>query len=363
MLVVGEELNFGYPARVLLKMRDELARSDLPNAHLTLHAARADELAALGKADRGDTTFVSIVDLPELLAVVYSVCTDASVAPAADDDFVGEYRAKRVYATLSRRSLLLLCDTACSDSVRVGIPESHRTIFAASDEFVANTGHEPSREYRLSVVLAQEHLREVLVPKAVEVTFISGDQRLQTIRAGREAVNSTIELSFVTSSSRVSVETHAENLTVTTAAYEVSRRDSLDRLDSKRAKIQTEHKLLGLHMEASNIARGSTSDEIVLLILREGHADEATNVSASVDDLGEELSSLRNQLPKSHFLSARDGELIILRQAEFDVLDHATPGDARWSLCEDGRDQGHLRNNMTVGHVPDEHLAIEGVAR
>ena len=66
-------------------------------------------------------------------------------------------------------------------------------------------------------------------------------------------------------------------------------------------------------MEASNISRGGTSDEIVLLILREGHADEATNVSASVDDLGEELSSLRNQLPKSHFLGARDRELIVLR--------------------------------------------------
>ena len=165
---------------------------------------------------------MSIVNLPELLAVVDSICTDASVAPAADDDFVGEYRAKRVDATLSRRSLLLLRDTACSDSVRVGIPESHGAIFAASDEFVANAGHEPSREYRLCVVLAQEHLREVLVPKAVEVTFIGGDQRLQTIRTGREAVNCTIELCFVTGSSRITVEAYAENLTVTTAAYEVS---------------------------------------------------------------------------------------------------------------------------------------------
>ena len=51
MLVVGEELDFGHAACVLLKMRDELTRADFPDANLALHATRANEFAALSQAN------------------------------------------------------------------------------------------------------------------------------------------------------------------------------------------------------------------------------------------------------------------------------------------------------------------------
>mmetsp|Transcript_23360 Transcript_23360/g.31289 ORF Transcript_23360/g.31289 Transcript_23360/m.31289 type:complete len:92 (-) Transcript_23360:1254-1529(-) len=86
---------------MLFQMRDKLARTDLPNAHLALHATRADELAALGKADRGHAALVCIFDLPELLAVVNPVGSDSAVTPAADNDLIGEDSAEGGDSTLT----------------------------------------------------------------------------------------------------------------------------------------------------------------------------------------------------------------------------------------------------------------------
>ena len=51
MLIVSEELNLCDAASVLLKVRDELTRADLPDANLTFHTTRANKLAALRQTD------------------------------------------------------------------------------------------------------------------------------------------------------------------------------------------------------------------------------------------------------------------------------------------------------------------------
>lgn len=51
MLIVGEELNLSHAARMLLKVRYELTRTDLPDADLTFHTTGADELTALCQTD------------------------------------------------------------------------------------------------------------------------------------------------------------------------------------------------------------------------------------------------------------------------------------------------------------------------
>ena len=80
-------------------------------------------------------------------------------------------------------------------------------------------------------------------------------------------MNGSIELSLVPSSGSVAVEANTENLAITTATDEMGRRNSLNSLDTKCTEIQTEHELLRLHMEASNVTRCSTCNEVVLLIL------------------------------------------------------------------------------------------------
>ena len=72
---------------------------------------------------------------------------------------------------------------------------------------------------------------------------------------------------------------------------------------------------------------------------------------------------MRHKLPQRHLFGATDCKLIVLRLSQFHVLDHATPGDASRCLSENGWDERHLSNDVTVGHVPDEHLAVEGVSR
>ena len=172
MLVVSEELDLGHSARVLLKVRDELARSDLPDANLALHAARADKFAAAREADRGDSALVSVVDLPEQLAVVNTVSSDLSVRPATQDDFICEDGTHRVHATLARCCLGRLGDTASCNRVGVRVPESDSAVLAASDELVRDSWHEPDVKDRLCVVLTQEHLREVLISESVQISLV-----------------------------------------------------------------------------------------------------------------------------------------------------------------------------------------------
>jgi hypothetical protein len=168
---------------VLLKVGDELTGSDLPDAHLALHAARADEFAALGQADRCDSSFMGVVDLPQELAVVDSVGSDLAVGPATNNDLVSENGAEWVDTALTWSVLGGARDASRRDGVRVRVPESHSSILTASDEFVRDAWHEPNAEDGLRVVLAQKHLREVLVPQAIDVAFLRRDQALQTICA------------------------------------------------------------------------------------------------------------------------------------------------------------------------------------
>ena len=90
VLVVSKEQDFAHAARVLLQVRNELARADLPDTDLTLQATRANKFAALSEADRCDATLMSVVNLPEQLAVVHTVGSDLSIVPSADDHFISK---------------------------------------------------------------------------------------------------------------------------------------------------------------------------------------------------------------------------------------------------------------------------------
>ena len=92
MLIVWEYLDLGDAAGVFFEMRDEFTGSDFPYSDIAFHASGAEEFTIMREANCCNASFVSVVDLPELRAVVGAVCPDAAVGPSAENDLFGECR-------------------------------------------------------------------------------------------------------------------------------------------------------------------------------------------------------------------------------------------------------------------------------
>lgn len=128
--IIGEQLNLGHTGGVFLQVANEFTGTNFPNTDVTLHAARADELAAARKANGSDAALVSIIDLPKQLAVVDTVGANAAIRPSAQDYLIGKYRTVR-HDTSDLRS-----HTPSSDTVVVGVPKADSAILGASNELV-----------------------------------------------------------------------------------------------------------------------------------------------------------------------------------------------------------------------------------
>ena len=124
---------------------------------------------------------MGVVNLPKQRAVIDSIGPNFAVRPSTQDDFIGEDSAKRVDSALSGGVLRGRSDASCSHCVRVGIPKSHRSILTAGDELIGDAWHEPDLENGFRMVLAKEHLREVLIPQSVDIALLRRDQTLETI--------------------------------------------------------------------------------------------------------------------------------------------------------------------------------------
>ena len=161
------------------------------------------------------------------------------------------------------------------------------------------------------MILTKKHLREVLVSQTIQIAFLGCNETLQAIWTGRETMDRAVELSFCCNSGLSSVDCDLKYLTITTSGNELVARDCLDSSQTQSTKVDAENKLLCLDMEATEVSRCCSSEKVVLLILREGHADIISNMRASVDDLRDELTSSWNQLPKSHLFGSTDSELIV----------------------------------------------------
>ena len=124
---------------------------------------------------------MGIVNLPQERTIVDSISPDFTIRPPTEDYFVSEDGAKWVNSSLSGCVLRGRSDASCGHCVRVGVPKSHRSILTAGDELIGDAWHEPDLEDGLRMVLAEKHLREVLVPQPVDVAFLRGNQTLQTV--------------------------------------------------------------------------------------------------------------------------------------------------------------------------------------
>lgn len=93
MNIIWEYLHLGDFRCVFFEVRDQLARSYLPDTDVAALASRAHELLIVGQADGGDSVFVGAVNLPERGGAVDFEGADFAVGPARDDHLVRKDRA------------------------------------------------------------------------------------------------------------------------------------------------------------------------------------------------------------------------------------------------------------------------------
>ena len=147
---------------MLLEVRDELPRSDLPNSDLAKHATRDNEPCVWRKTNGGDSSLVSIFNLPEQLTVIDSVSSNSSIRPSTDDDFVSENSTDWEHASWPS-GFINLCNASSDNWVIVRVPYSDCAIFASGDELIRGSWNEPAPCYWQGVVFAKKHLAEIVV--------------------------------------------------------------------------------------------------------------------------------------------------------------------------------------------------------
>lgn len=156
-------------------MRNQLTRSDLPDADLTFIASRANKFIIVAEADSCYSVFVSIIDLPEWAGTFDLKGADAPICPTRDNDFICEEGAEW------RHTCLCKDWASCYNWVIIGVPESDGAILWASRELVWHTWHKIGIYYCLSMVLTKEHFREITYSHAIDKTLICWRQNLKAV--------------------------------------------------------------------------------------------------------------------------------------------------------------------------------------
>jgi hypothetical protein len=103
-------------------MRNQLTRSDLPDADLTFIASRTNKFIVVAEAYSCYSIFVSIIDLPEWAGTFNLKGANATICPTRDDDFICEEGAEWGHTSLSKDR------ASCYNRVVVGVPESDCAI-------------------------------------------------------------------------------------------------------------------------------------------------------------------------------------------------------------------------------------------
>ena len=129
---------------------------------------------------------------------------------------------------------------------------------------------------------------------------------------------------------------------------------------SKCTKIEIENKHLCFNMESTHITWRCSCIDKVLSTLGETHTDVFSHHCTCGQMVWCELASLWNKAPKSHFLCATDGKLIVLCWSKLNVFCIATPCKASWTFVEDWL-ECKRGDDMSVSCVPNEHLTVKSI--
>lgn len=218
-------------------MGNQLSWTYLPDSNLAFHTARTNELAIKWKANSSDSTFVCIVNLPKLLAVINPISTNSSVTPSTEDDFIGENGTIGEDSTLSLSYGTWRSNASCNYCVVVRVPESHCTVFWWRYESVVCLLIEPNTQNRWSMVFAQQHLWKIIISNSVNVPPISCHKALQTIRTNTQPMNGSKDLNFLLLFCVLAICLEQSNLTISTSNYDFITWNGLDCFHSHRTNV------------------------------------------------------------------------------------------------------------------------------
>ena len=166
--VVGKDLNFSDFACMLFQVGDEFTRPNLPNSDFTFLAAWNDELLVVAKGYCSDSILVSIIDLPELLAVVHAEGSDFAVWVSSDYNLVSKQRANWI----NTWDVSFLVCASGFYAVVIGVPESECSILRRGNKLIRDIWHVLNMANSFGVVFSQQHRWEVTDTNSVHVSFI-----------------------------------------------------------------------------------------------------------------------------------------------------------------------------------------------
>ena len=105
------------------------------------------------------------------------------------------------------------------------------------------------------MVLTEQHLAEIVILDSIEISLVSCYQALKTIWASGKPMDSTIELGLLCHFGVLSIQVKFDDEPITTTNNKLLWVNRADCPCSKSGKIESEHKHLGLDMEAAHITR------------------------------------------------------------------------------------------------------------
>jgi hypothetical protein len=75
--VIGEYDNISDPLCVLLKVRDEFSRPQLPQTHFSVHASREEKTHVVAETQSCDTLRMTSLNKPQVVSGIDIMCDDA----------------------------------------------------------------------------------------------------------------------------------------------------------------------------------------------------------------------------------------------------------------------------------------------
>lgn len=131
--IVLKNLDFSNFRSVFFQMSNEFSGSNFPNSDFTIHSPCHKELEISGEINCRDSSFVSIVNCPELLLSINSKRPDFSIWPSRDDYFFCKHCA---YWVSCGRG-----ETSRVDWIVISVPKTNSSIFWTCWEFIWNAIH------------------------------------------------------------------------------------------------------------------------------------------------------------------------------------------------------------------------------
>lgn len=162
---------------MLLKVRNELSGSNLPNSDFSLLSSSYEKFIVVSHAESCDTILMCLVYHPERLWVFNSETSDFAIWPSTENNFICKGWAVGINVARA------LSSTPSKNWVVVAIPESDRSVFWASWKFIWNSWHKIGMQNWFCVVLTEKHFLEVWNSDSVDETFISRTQKLDSVFA------------------------------------------------------------------------------------------------------------------------------------------------------------------------------------